>query len=60
MNDRKQLECQLNCKSTASLDDEVAKDICKKDKCLASILQEEQNDSEDKDNNEFNDGVGAE
>lgn len=54
------LECQLNCKATASLDKEVAKDLFKKDKCLAAILKEEQNDSKDKDNNEVNDGVGTE
>lgn len=54
------LECQLNCKATASLDKEVAKDLRKKDKCLATMLKEEENDSKDKDNNEVNDGVGPE
>ena len=54
------LECHLNCKATASLDIEVSKDLCKKDRCLASILKEEQNDSQDKDNNKVNDGVGTE
>lgn len=54
------LECQLNCKATANLDNEIAKDLCKKDKCLSSILKEEQNDSEDKDNNEINGRVGSE
>ena len=54
------LECQLNCKATASLDKEIAKDLCKKDKCLATMLKEEENDSKDKDSNEVNDGVGTE
>jgi len=48
MNEPKQLECQLKCKAKGSLEESVAEDLCKKDKCLAKLIQEEENAPEDK------------
>lgn len=52
MKKKKQLDCQLHCKSTAKLDLEVSKELCQKDRCLASLLgneEEEGNTDETKD-----------
>jgi hypothetical protein len=53
----KKLDCELKCKATGSLEESVAKDLKKKDKCLSSLLEEEQNDSEDKSIEQRNCGV---
>lgn len=51
----KQLDCKLNCKATAQLEDDVAEDLCKKDKCLANLLKEDKDESQDKDSNRASD-----
>jgi len=38
MKTHKQLDCQLKCKATIQLDEEVRKDLDKKDKSLAQII----------------------
>jgi hypothetical protein len=38
MKTHKQLDCQLKCKATIQLDEEVRKDLGKKDKSLAQII----------------------
>jgi hypothetical protein len=45
MNDRKQLDCQLNCKATAELKNSVAEDMLKEDRNLSDLLGEEEHDS---------------
>lgn len=35
------IDCQLNCKATAELNDSVLEDLKKEDKCLSGILGEE-------------------
>ena len=39
----KQLESQLNCKATASLESQVEEDLQKKDKSIAELLEEDNN-----------------
>jgi hypothetical protein len=33
-----QLDCQLKCKATLKLEEDIKKDLRKKDKCLAQII----------------------
>ena len=49
MNDRKQLDCQLNCKATASCDMAAAEDMKNEDRPLIDLLgkQDERIESED-------------
>jgi hypothetical protein len=42
MNEKKELECQLDCKATAKLRDEVIKDFSIKDRPLKELLDEQQ------------------
>ena len=41
MNKSKQLECQLDCKATAGLRDEIIKDFAKEDRPLEELLDEQ-------------------
>ena len=43
----KQLECELQCKATASLDQSLAADFAQKDKDIKNLL-EDKDESEDK------------
>ena len=45
----KQLESQLNCKATASLESQVEEDLQKKDKSIAELLEEDNNGQTTKD-----------
>lgn len=46
---KKQLECELNCRATAALNDSVIDDLFKEDACLSDLLKDgEDNGSEDK------------
>ena len=47
MKPSKQLECELNCKATASLDQSIAADFTKKDQDIKNLL-EDKDESEDK------------
>jgi hypothetical protein len=49
MNDRKQLDCQLNCKATASCDMAAAEEMNNEDRPLIDLLgkQDERIESED-------------
>jgi hypothetical protein len=44
----KELECQLDCKATAGLRDEIIKDFAKKDRPLKELLDEKQATKDDK------------
>lgn len=37
---KKQLECELECKATAALDESVVNDLSKEDACLSELLEE--------------------
>lgn len=41
MNKKKQLECELNCKATAGLQESIALDMLKQDKSISSLIEEE-------------------
>tara|TARA_B100001778_G_C18002255_1_gene368418 strand:+ start:10 stop:177 length:168 start_codon:yes stop_codon:yes gene_type:complete len=41
----KQLDCELHCKATASLEAEVQQELDKPDKSVASLLGEEEEDA---------------
>lgn len=45
----KKMDCQLHCKATGQLSESVSLDMCKKDRCLAELLKEEQNGESDQD-----------
>ena len=42
MNKSKQLECQLDCKATAGLRDEIIKDFSQEDRPLKELLDEQE------------------
>ena len=48
MNAKKQLECQLYCVATASLSNEVAKDMKEKDGNLEELLKNESDKNDNK------------
>ena len=48
MNEKQELECQLNCKATASLEASVSIDLNKKDKNLEELLNERESDDKEK------------
>jgi len=52
MNDNKQLECQLNCKATAKLEESIAEDMRKGDGCLKELIQGKEENEETKDDTE--------
>jgi hypothetical protein len=41
MNDKKQLDCELNCKASASLSQSIRLDLQQEDKKLEELLQDE-------------------
>jgi len=41
-----QVDGHLQCKSTASLDNQIAEDLCKEDKPLAELLDEEEEEDQ--------------
>tara|TARA_R100001163_G_C4897152_1_gene87397 strand:- start:271 stop:426 length:156 start_codon:yes stop_codon:yes gene_type:complete len=42
MNDKEQLDCQLDCKATAGLREQVMKDLAQKDRPLKELLDEQE------------------
>ena len=48
MKQKKQLECQLHCKATAQLSEEIAKDLSKPDHAMAQLLEDKDNETKDK------------
>ena len=46
---KKQLECELHCQATASLREDVVKDMAEKDRPLKELLDESENDDEGSD-----------
>lgn len=51
MNKKKQLECQLECKATASFSGKVQSDLKKPDQSLEDLLKEQDVTEETQDNN---------
>lgn len=45
MNEKKQLDCQLECKASASLLESVAEDMEKEDRNLEELLNEDHTDN---------------
>jgi len=54
MNEKKQLECQLECKATASFSGKVQTDLKRPDQSLEDLLKE-QDATEETQNNNCND-----
>lgn len=52
MNDNKQLECHLHCKASEKLEESVADDMCRRDRCLKELIAEQEENEETKDNTE--------
>ena len=50
MNDKKQLECQLDCKASASLKQSILEDLNKEDGSLEELLNEQRKKTKDTDN----------
>ena len=42
MNDKEQLDCQLDCKATAGLREQVMKDMAQEDRPLKELLDEQE------------------
>ena len=42
MNEKKQLDCHLYCRATASVEESVAEDLLKDDKGIKELLDEQQ------------------
>ena len=42
MNDKEQLDCQLDCKATAGLRDQVIKELAHEDRPLKELLDEQE------------------
>lgn len=53
MNEKKQLDCELNCKSTASLNYSIIQDLLQPDAPMAELVKEKDED-EVKDNSKSN------
>jgi len=51
MNDKKQLECKLECRASASLVDSVASDLQKEDRKLKEFLDVRESDEQEADCN---------
>lgn len=49
MNDKKQLECELDCKASASLNQSILEDLNKEDGSLEELLNEQRQKTKDTD-----------
>lgn len=47
MNKKQQIDCQLNCKATASLSLEVLHELDNQDRPLASLINDERSEDDD-------------
>jgi hypothetical protein len=54
MKQKKQIDCQLNCKATASLSLEVLNDLNQEDRPIASIINDERSEDDDEVKNNQN------
>ena len=54
MKQKKQIDCQLNCKVTASLSLEVLNDLNQEDRPIASIINDERSEDDDEVKNNQN------